>query len=102
MSPSLHGKQEIIGTAAVTILTVAFNTCLFASVKLAALGTVSCLNRTAVMIVCMILGRAIMKEKITVPKVRETLADDEYKHAPKHIPQSTDIYGKSTGCPNYN
>ena len=67
--PRLSTKKEIIGNVVVTLLTVGFNSCLFASVKFAPLGTVGCLYRTAVMVFCMILSRIIMKEKITIPKV---------------------------------
>ena len=70
MLPRLKGRVEILGTTAVTILTVGFNSCLFASVQFAPLGTVGCLYRTAVMVFCILLGRVVMKEKITVPKVR--------------------------------
>ena len=67
--PRLSTKKEIVGNVVVTLLTVGFNSCLFASVKFAPLGTVGCLYRTAVMVFCMILSRIIMKEKITIPKV---------------------------------
>ena len=67
--PRLGTKIEIVGIIAVTLLTVGFNSCLFASVKFAPLGTVGCLYRTAVMVFCMVFSRLIMKENITIPKV---------------------------------
>ena len=67
--PRLETKMEVLGTIAVTLMTVIFNWCFFASVKCIPLGVVACLYRTAIMVFCMILSRVVMKEEITIPKV---------------------------------
>ena len=56
---------------AVTAFTIGFTTCQFASVQYIALGTQSCIYRTLLMVGCVVLGRLVMKERITVPKVGE-------------------------------